>query len=383
MRRLALAAGTLLLAGAALAAEPIKIGAFFDLTGTNANIGTPTKLVAEMAVAEINKAGGINGRMIELVTADTQSDPTKGATVAKKFIYQDKVDAIIGPTRTDVGMNAKAVIEEAGIPTVMTVGSDPVITGGKFGPYAYIFKAPQRATTAVRTILAYLKEKKLTKVALLTGSDAFGKDGLGSLEQIAPEYGITFVGKESFGPKDTDMTAQLTNLKNASPDAIVCWTVGPAASIVSKNRTQLGLKIPLFQSHGLPDPKYIELAGKASEGDRMPATKLMAVDQLSDKDPQKKVIKEFVRLYRDVYKHEKDFPINTHSGYAWDALMLLTNAMKKAGTEPKALRAAIEATKGYVGVSGTYNMTPEDHNGLGLDSMVMVEVKNGKFVLAP
>lgn len=382
MKRLVAAAGVLLLAGGAWAAEPIKIGAFFDLTGTNANIGTPTKLVAEMAVAEINKAGGINGRKIELITADTQSDPTKGATVAKKFIFQDKVDAIIGPTRTDVGMNAKAVIEEAEIPTVMTVGSDPVITGGKFGPYTYIFKAPQRATTAVRTIFDYLKDHKMTKVALITGSDAFGKDGLSAMEELAPSYGVTFLAKESFGPKDTDMTAQLTNIKNVNPQAILCWTVGPAASIVSKNRVQLGIKAPLFQSHGLPDPKYIELAGKASEGDRMPSTKLMAADQLSDKDPQKKVVKEFIRLYKDVYRHDKEFPINTHSGYAWDAIMILTNAMKKAGTEHKALRAAVEATKGYHGVSGTYNMTPEDHNGLSVDSMIMVEVKNGKFVLA-
>jgi branched-chain amino acid transport system substrate-binding protein len=382
MKRFALAAVALLIAGAASAADPIKIGAFFDLTGTNANIGTPTRLVAEMAVAELNKAGGINGRKIELVTADTQSDPTKGSTVAKKFIFQDKVDAIIGPTRTDVGMNAKAVIEEAGIPTVMTVGSDPVITGGKFGPYTYIFKAPARATDAVRKMFEYLKEKKMTKVALITGSDAFGKDGLGAMEQLGPQYGITFLAKESFGPKDTDMTAQLTNVKNTNPQAIVCWTVGPAASIVSKNRAQLGLKIPLFQCHGLADPKYIELAGKASEGDRMPATKIMVVDQISDKDPQKKVIKEFVRLYQDVYHHDREFPINTHSGYAWDAIMLVTNAMKKVGTEPKALRAAIEATKEYHGISGTYNMTPEDHNGLAMDSMVMVQVKDGKFALA-
>lgn len=382
MKRLALALTALMVASSSFAADTIKIGAFFDLTGTNANIGTPTKLVAEMAVAEINKAGGINGMKLELVTADTMSDPNNGATVAKKFIFQEKVTAIIGPTRTDVGMNAKAVIEENGVPTVMTVGSDPVITGGKFGPYTYIFKAPQRATTAVRKIFDFLKTKGLTKVGLMTGADAFGKDGLAAMDALAPEYGITFVAKESFGPKDTDMTAQLTNIKNAGPQAIVCWTVGPAASIISKNRTQLGIDLPLFQSHGLPDPKYIELAGKASEGDRMPATKLMAAAELPDSDAQKPVIKEFIRLYKDVYHYDKDFPINTHSGYAWDAIMLLTNAMKKAGTDQKAIRQALEETKGYVGVSGTYTMTAEDHNGLGLDSMVMVEVKDGKFILA-
>jgi branched-chain amino acid transport system substrate-binding protein len=178
------------------------------------------------------------------------------------------------------------------------------------------------------------------------------------------------------------MTAQLTKIKNSAPQAIVTWTIGPVGSIVAKNKMQLGIAIPLFQCHGLPDPKYIELAGKASEGDRMPATKLMVGGALPDSDPQKKVIIEFIRLYRDVYKHDKDFPINTHSGYAWDAITIVASAMKKAGPDPKALRAAIEETKGYVGVSGVYSLTAEDHNGLGVDSMVMVQVKDGKFVPA-
>jgi branched-chain amino acid transport system substrate-binding protein len=178
------------------------------------------------------------------------------------------------------------------------------------------------------------------------------------------------------------MTPQLTKIKNSSPQAIASWTIGPVGSIVAKNKVQVGIATPLFQCHGLPDPKYIELAGKASEGDRMPSTKLLVGSSLPDSDPQKKVIAEFIHLYRDVYRHDKDFPINTHSGYAWDAIMLAANGMMKAGTDPKALRAAIEQTKGYVGVSGVYNLAPEDHNGLGVDSMVMVQVKDGKFVPA-
>ena len=114
----------------------------------------------------------------------------------------------------------------------------------------------------------------------------------------------------------------------------------------------------------------------------MPATKLMVAGELSDSDPQKPVIQEFVRLYTDGYKHDKEFPINTHSGYAWDAITIVANAMKKVGVEPKALRAAIEQTTGYVGVSGVYNLTAEDHNGLDVDSMVILEVKHGQFVMA-
>jgi branched-chain amino acid transport system substrate-binding protein len=385
MKRTALIVAALVLCPAALptfAAEPIKIGAFFALSGPAANIGTPTKLVAQMVVDKINKEGGINGRPIELIVGDTESDPAKAAVIAKKFIFSDKVAAIIGPTSTAEGMSVKKIVEEAGVPTFMTVGGDPVIMGGNFGPYSYVFKSPQRSSTAVKKLFGYLKGKGLTKVALFTASDSFGKDGLGWLEKLAPEFGISFTAKESFGPADTDMTAQLTKIKNSAPQAIITWTIGPVGSIVAKNKMQLGLTIPLFQCHGLPDPKYIELAGKASEGDRMPATKLMVGDSLPNSDPQKKVITEFIHLYRDVYKHDKEFPINTHSGYAWDAITIVANAMKKGGADAKALRAAIEETKGYVGLSGVYNLTAEDHNGLDVDSMVIVQVKDGKFVPA-
>lgn len=362
--------------------EPIKIGAFFDLSGPAASIGTPTKLVAEMVVDKINKEGGIHGRPIELVIGDTEGDPTIAATLAQKFIHKDNVAAIIGPTRTGTGMSVKKIVEEAGMPTFMTVGGDPVIMGGKFGAYTYVFKSPQRSSTAIKKLFAYLRDRELTQLGLLYASDSFGKDGAAWTEKLAPAYDMTFVAKESFGPRDTDMTSQLTKIKNASPQAIVCWTIGPAGSIVAKNKVQLGIALPLFQCHGLPDPNYIELAGNACEGDRMPATKLMVADQLSDDDPQKPVIKEFIRLYTDVYHYDKDFPINTHSGYAWDAITIVADAMKKAGTDPKALRDAIEATEGYVGISGTYTITPEDHNGLDVDSMVVVQVKNGRFVMA-
>lgn len=373
--------GLALLTTPALAADTIKLGAFFDLSGRAAFIGTPTKLVAEMVVDKINSEGGINGKQLELTVADTEADPAKAASIAKKFIYKDNVVAIIGPTLTGTGMNVKKVVDRGETPIFMTVGGDPVIMGGKFGPYKWVFKSPQRSSIAVERLFIYLQEKGLTRVALLTASDNFGKDGTRWMDKLAPQYGIEIVARESFGTRDTDMTAQLTNIKNSNPEAIIAWTIGPAGSIIAKNKAQLSIALPLFQCHGLPDPKYIELAGSASEGDRMPATKLMVVDQLPDSDPQKAVIQEFIRLYQQK-GYERKFPINTHSGYAWDAIMMVTNAIKKVGTDPAALRAEIESTKNYVGISGIYNLTAEDHNGLGVDSMVMVQVKDGQFVLA-
>lgn len=370
------------LAGSSSAQEPIKIGAFFALSGPAATIGTPTKLVAQMVVDKINKGGGIHKRPLELVVGDTESDPTKALMEAKRLIEKERVVALIGPTRTDEGMAVKSYIEDtAHIPVIMTIGGDPVIAGGKFGPFRWTFKTPQRTTVAVKKVYDYLRSQKLTRIALLTATDGFGKDGLNVLKQLAPEYGLEIAAEEAFAVADTDMTPQLVKIRASGAQALVCWTIGPAGARVAKNVKQLALTIPLLQCHGQPDPKYIELAGDASEGSIMPSTKLMVVDQLPDTDPQKAVIEEFISLYRDTYHYDQQYPINTHSGYAWDAIYLLADAMRQVGTDPEALRAAIEQTRGYVGISGIYNLTPEDHNGLGTDSMVIVKVEKGKWVL--
>lgn len=369
-------------AQASAAEEPIKIGAFFALSGPAASIGAPTKLVAQMVVDKINKEGGIDKRPLELVVGDTESDPTKALMEAKRLVEKEKVVALIGPTRTDSGMAVKPYIEDsAHIPILMTIGGDPVIAGGKFGSFKWTFKTPQRTSVAVKKIYGYLQSQKQTKVALLTATDGFGKDGLAALEQLAPEFGIEIVAREAFAVTDTDITPQLVKIRESGAKALLCWTIGPAGARVAKNVMQLAISIPLIQCHGQPDPKYIELAGEAAEGSIMPSTKLMVADQLPDSDPQKAVIKDFVSLYKDLYHFDQQYPINTHSGYAWDAVYLLINAMRQVGTDPEPLRTAIEQMQGYVGISGTYSLTPEDHNGLGTDSMVIVKVEKGKWVL--
>ncbi|MCD6137557.1 MAG: ABC transporter substrate-binding protein [Deltaproteobacteria bacterium] len=375
------------LSGPAGAVEPIKLGAFFDLSGPAAAIGTPTKLVAQMVVDQINKAGGINGRPLKLIIGDTEGNPTKAVMVAKKLIEVDKVVALIGPTRTGTGMAVKMkLLQKARVPTFMTVGGDPVIMEGKhggknFGSAKWVFKSPQRSSVAVKKILGFMEKRGIKRIAIATCADGFGRDGKRWLAKLAPKFGIEVVAEESFQPTDKDMTAQLAKIKATGPQAIVCWTIGPAGAIFAKNIKQLGITIPLYQCHGLPDPKYIELAGAASEGNIMPSTKLMAADQLPDSDPQKAVIRKFIHLYNDVYHYNRQFPINTHSGYAWDAIYMVANAMKKAGTDPAKLRDAIEQTKDYVGVSGIYTLSPKDHNGLGTDSMVIVQIRGGKWKL--
>ena len=222
----------------------------------------------------------------------------------------------------------------------------------------------------------------VTKVGLLTASDGFGRDGLTWLTSLAEEFGITITANEQFAPTDTDMTTQLVKIRATNPEFIICWTIGPAAALVSKNVQQLGLTIPLMHCHGIPDPKYLELAGDAAEGTYMPSTKLMAADQLPDDDPQKAVVKEFIRLYREVYDFERQYPLNTHSGYAWDAIMLIAKALREVGPDdPAAIRDAIRQTSGFVGVSGIFTLSEEDHNGLDTDSLIIVKVEQDRWVM--
>ncbi len=355
---------------------PIRIGGLFDLTGPAKHIGLPTKNVADMIVERINKQGGINGRELEMVVADTEGEPAKSNIALNRLITKDKVVAVIGPTRTGSIMACIKTIEDAKIPTVACVGGDPAVD--PVAERRFIFKTPQRTATAVEKIYAYCKKKGLKKIGLLTASDGFGQEGGKSLNNLAEKYGLTIVAQESFDVKDVDMTVQISKIAAKEPQALICWTIGPAGAIVAKNAHSLGIKFPLFQCHGLPDPSYIKAAGEAANGNIMPSTKLMVAEQLPATDPQKALLLEFINEYENVKKYGK---VNTHSGYAWDAVQIAAQAIARAGTESEKLRDAIEGTKDYVGISGIYNMSPEDHCGLGLDSMVLVTIEDGNWKL--
>lgn len=379
MRKLVVACSTLCAllffsAGLAAAQDVIKIGCLFDLSGPAGHIGTPSKYVAEMLADRLNKAGGINGKKINLVFGDAESNPGKAVVEAKRLIENEQVVALLGPTRTDSAMAIINLIETSGTPDVVCVGGTPPVNPVR----KHVFKSPQKTITAVEKVYQYLQKKGIKKIAIITATDGFGKEGDQSLKELAGKYGLTIVGDEKFDVTDVDMTVQLTKIKATDAQAVICWTIGPPGSIVARNVKQLSYTIPLIQCHGLPDPKYIELAGDAAEGTIMPSTKLMVAAQLPDKDPQKKLLLDFINEYEIVRKHGK---VNTHSGYAWDALMLVADAIKKAGIDKAKIRDEIEKTKNYVGISGIYNMTPEDHCGLAVDSLVMIKVEGGKFKL--
>ena len=366
-------AGLVVLSNASIAAEPIKVGGMFALSGPWAHIGIDQKNSCQFVFDKVNAAGGINGRKIDFIQADTEGDPTKGLLAAKRLVEQEKVCVIIGPVRTGVGMVIKPYLDSVKVPAFMHCGSDVIVDKP---PTHWAFKSPYRASHAMGRVFAYMKDHGLKNIGFMHIQGGFGKDGLKNAEKLAPEYGLNIVGIESFGGKDVDMKPQLVNLRSKNPQAVLCWTIGPAGPIVAKNMQELDFKVPLFQCHGEANYEFIRIAGSAAEGVMMPATKIYVADELDSSDPQKALIAQFVPEYTKAYKEP-----GVMVSYGADAAYIVVEALKKAGDNSSAIRDAIEQTKGYVGLSGVYNMSPSDHNGLSLDDVVLIEVQDGKFRL--
>jgi branched-chain amino acid transport system substrate-binding protein len=363
-------------------AEPIKIAGIFALTGRAAHIGTAQRDAVLLAIDEVNQNGGINGRMLEMVMEDTESNPTKAVMALKKVLEAEDVVAIIGPTLTGTAMAMRGFIEKEKIPAFMHSGGDVILLAplDKKDPTSlpkWTFKSPYKAADAMGKICQYMSKHGMKKIGFIYSNEGFGKDGLRNVKTQAPKYGVEVVAEEAFQPKDVDMTAQLTRINAKGVDGIIAWTVGPAMGIIAKNVKQLGIKAPLFECHGSGDPIFWKVAGEAGEGVMMPSTKIVVGDQLPDSDIQKKKILAYVKAYQKKFNREP----GTMVAYGADAAFIVVNAIKNVGPDRAKIRDAIENTKGYVGLSGIYNLSAKDHNGLSMKDIVMIKATKGGWKL--
>jgi branched-chain amino acid transport system substrate-binding protein len=362
-----------LMAGAAIAAPPIKIGALLSVSGPASFLGEPERNTARMMVDEINKAGGINGRQLELIVIDTQGDATKAVQGVNKLIKDDKVVAIIGPSTTGDSMAVIPVVEKAEIPLVSCAAGIKITDPVK----KWVFKTAQNDALAVSRIYEYLNKQKINKIAILTVSDGFGSSGREQLVLQAGKYAIQIISDETYGPKDTDMTAQLTKIRGGEAQAIVCWGTNPGPAVVARNVQQLGITLPLYMSHGVSSKKFIELAGDAAEGIILPSGRVVVANQLPKTDPQKKALMNYVENYRKHYKVEGDH----FGGHAYDAIMMIKGAIERGGATPTAIRDQLEKTENFAGIGGTFKYSPQDHAGLTSDAFVLVKIKQKDWTL--
>ncbi len=360
---------------AAATRQPVKIGAIFSVTGPAAFLGAPEAKTVKMFVDKVNAAGGINGQKIELVLKDSGGSPEKAVSFAKQLIQEEKVLAILGPSTSGETMQIKNLCEENKMILISCAAAEVIVN-----PVAkYVFKTPQKDSQAVTWIYRTMKEKGISQIAVLSGNDGFGAAGKKQLEDLAKAEGITIVANEVYDRQATDLTDVLTKVKGTpGVQAVVNWSIVPAQSILAKNMRQLGMTVPLFQSHGFGNRKYVEQAGAAAEGVLFPAGRLLVVDELPDSHPQKKLLATYKKDYETLFNED----VSTFGGHAYDAILIVTEALKKAGRPDRArVRDAIEKLHGLVGTAGIFNFSPTDHTGLDLSAFEMLTVKDGKFTI--
>jgi branched-chain amino acid transport system substrate-binding protein len=197
--------------------------------------------------------------------------------------------------------------------------------------------------------------------------------------EMAPQFGIKIIKDEIYGEKDSDMTPQLVKIKNTPGlQAVINCGFGQGPAIVTRNYRQVGITVPLYESHGVSSKSYIQLAGADANGVRLPAAALLIADKLSDDDPLKKVEVD----YKAKFERATGQPVSTFGGHMRDALFILVDAMKRANSTDKAkVRDEIEKTHAFVGTGGEVNMSPNDHLGLDLTAFRMIEIKDGDWTL--
>ncbi|MFG1299943.1 ABC transporter substrate-binding protein [Xanthobacter sp. V3C-3] len=358
------------------ASAEIKIGAIISETGPASALGDPEAKTIRMLVDELNAKGGIKGEKARLVLYDDGGDPSKAKTFATRLVEDDGVVAMVGGTTTGTSMAILAVAEDSKVPFISLAGAIEIIDPVK----PFTFKTPHTDRMACLKIFEDMKSRGLTKVGLISGTDGFGASMRNQCLAVAKSSGIEIVADETYGPKDADMTPQLTNIRSKPGiQAILNSGFGQGPATITRNYVQLGLSIPLYQSHGVATNAFIELAGaKNAEGVRVPGTALLVGELLDPKDPQKPV----VLAYKASFEKAAGAPVSTFGGYAHDAMRILMEALAKApSAKPAAIRDAIEGTTGLVGTTGTYNYSKTDHLGLDLSAFRILEISNGGWTL--
>lgn len=353
---------------------PYVIGAIFSVTGDNAPLGVPERDTVQMLVKQINAKGGVKGRPVKVEFYDDKGDPKEAVQACQRLLANKDVVAIIGPTLSGTSLAIAPACESAGMPLVSCAASIKIVSPVR----PYVFKTAQSDSLAVQKLMEYVKARKIKTVAFINDSNAFGQSGREQWQRFAGPAGVQTVAMESFATADTDMTSQLTKIRAAKPDAVVCWGTNPGPAVVARDMRRLGMKQPLLMSHGIANMEFIKLAGSAAEGVIFPAGKLIVANQIPRSDSQRSRLLAYTNDYQKAYKKAP----NTFGGHAWDAFMLVVKALEKSGGNKAKTREAIENTHNFVGITGVFYFSPKDHNGLTKNAFAMCTIKNGKWVLA-
>jgi branched-chain amino acid transport system substrate-binding protein len=375
MRRLFIVLVAFGLSGASVhAADPIRIGGMFETSGSIASLGTQGLEGATIALQQINAAGGINGRQLELVQINTESDETKTVTAAKRLIERENVAAIVGPHGSGECMAMLDVIQRGQIPMICNGASMKI--AGPAKDRKWVFSATSTDAALITIEIRHMKSNGIRTVVLINTDSGFGVSGREQWERLLPANGLTLAIQETFGNSDQDVTPQMTKIKSSGAQATVLWASGPAQAIALKNYRQLGINLPIYLPNGATDPNLSRLAGAAVNGVLFSNSKLTIWELLPDSDPQKALFRTFVNDFQAKYGRAP----TGFAGNGYDSVRVIAAAIAKVGPEPAKVRDAIEGLKNFLGVTGIYSYSTEDHYGIQETTLVMQSIEGTKFV---
>lgn len=353
-----------------------KIGVIYSKTGPNSPLGEPEWNATKLLEEQINAAGGINGIPLKVIMADDESTQEKATLEMNRLVNDENVLVVLGSSGTGESLAMKGIAMQEEVPMI-SAGASPNITA-PVEDSKWVFKTPHSDIHAVERIYMYLGEQGISKIGVIADSNAYGSSGIEQLERLADEYDIDIVSQETYNTQDPDMSAQITKINSAKAEAIVTWGTNPGPAVIAKNTRDLGIDIPIVNSHGVANQSFITLAGEAAEGVVIPTGKLLFPEQISKDDVQFDIITKFYNEYTEEFGGE---PTNFGS-YGYDNMLLVIAALESGADDHESIRDFLENdVKDWVGTTGIFNFTNEDHNGLSPDSMVMAIVENGEWKL--
>ena len=360
---------------------PIKIGLTGPFTGGSSSMGVSMRDGVKLAIADINKAGGVLGRPLVAVERDDEARNEVGVQIAQELINKERVVATLGFINTGVALASQRFYQEAEIPVFNNVATGTVITQQFVAPKEkanYIFRnAAADNIQAPMIVEEAITRRGFTKPAILADSTNYGQLGREDLEKALAAKGVKPVATEKFNIKDTDMTAQLLRAKEAGADVILTYGIGPELAQIANGQAKLGWKVPLVGSWTLSMSSFIDTSAANGDGAVMPQTFIQM--------PNTAKRKAFIEAYQAAYKTERmPSPVSAAQGY--DSVLLLAAAIKQAGsTDGRKIREALENLHEKVeGVVTTYDrpFTASDHEAISANIPVFGVVRDGKVVPA-
>jgi branched-chain amino acid transport system substrate-binding protein len=356
---------------------PIKVGALQSVTGPLAVYGLTERHAFEVAIDEVNKNGGIDGRKVELVFYDPAGDTSKAVDLTRRMLQQDQVDIVVGGgTSSGIALAMKPILQSAGVYFMSTEAADPIVAPASESPLT--FATTLSTDIVTRSMFEHLKAAGVTKAGILGDSTAYGQAGVESAEKAAKDTGVELVSG-TYDPAATDLTPDINRLTDGGAQAWINWTSGTSGVVFMKNAATLKLtaKGTVMASFTYSNPELMVQAGDAAKGVVVAGVKAAVLDSLAADDPQR----ESLRALADELKSRDNEPVTIYASQSYDAMMVALKSVDEADTtEGKAVAKATEGMT-FQGTQGEYRFSADDHRGLDTSVPIIMSWDGSGFVV--